>query len=626
MGSETMPRETVMIVDDEPQVLAALSDLFESDYGVLAHSSAAEALETLASGRKVSCILSDLRMPGRGGDSFLAEARRLCPAPRILLMADADLGGVIRSINDGKIFGCFAKPWDAAALQLMLKQAVEHHRMSEALAQERALLKNLMESLPDAVYFKDQNHRYVRISPVKAAALGIDDAEDAIGKTNTAFLSANRAWEIEREEEWIFRTGKAVADKVEPVRSPEGGMCWLSTTKAPVRNEEGEVVGLVCVARDVTSRMLGQQRLAESERRFRAFYNHTPAMLQTVDARGRLVYVSDFWCEALGYSRTDVIGRYMVEFMAAAERKTLEARLFQQLARDGEIKNWDCRLIAKDGHVLDAVLSAIVERDDRGELVRALCVLTDVTQKKALEQQLLQSQKLEAIGQLTGGIAHDFNDLLAVIAGNLDVAAGQAEGPLRELIIGALEASEKGADLTHRLLAYARRQLLTPCTFDPGELVMSVKHLLVRTLGERISIELSQGPGLWPVHADKEQLETALVNLAINARDAMPDGGTIGIRLENVAAQGPDLRDCVQIAVTDSGIGMTAEAKAHAAEPFFTTKEGGSGLGLSSIDGFMRQSGGLMQIESQRGRGTEVRLHFPRAPGRAEPLRDGPSE
>jgi PAS domain S-box-containing protein len=446
--------------------------------------------------------------------------------------------------------------------------------------------------------------------------LGASDPESVIGRRNTDFYSANRAWDIEKEEEWVFKTGKPVADKVEPVRSADGATRWLSTTKAPVRSQHGDVMGLVCVARDVTARVLGQQRLAESERRFRSFYNHTPAMLQTIDARGRLIYVSDYWCEILGYTRQDVIGRYVVEFIATADRNTLEQRMLQQLTRDGSIANADCRLIAKDGRILDAVLSAVSERNEQMELVQALCVLTDVTEKKALEQQLIQSQKMEAIGQLTGGVAHDFNNLLTVIVGNLDVAADRSEGELKDLITTALHASEKGAALTHRLLAYARRQLLTPSLIDLDALISGLADLLSRTLGETVKIELSMAAGLWSIHADKEQVENALVNLVINARDAMPEGGTIAIAAENIPCRDEETSsDHILLSVTDTGIGMSTEIKARAAEPFFTTKEvgKGSGLGLSMIDGFMRQTGGHMEIETAPGRGTTMRLYFPRA-------------
>jgi nitrogen-specific signal transduction histidine kinase len=263
---------------------------------------------------------------------------------------------------------------------------------------------------------------------------------------------------------------------------------------------------------------------------------------------------------------------------------------------------------------LDAVLSAVAERNEQMELVQALCVLTDVTEKKALEQQLIQSQKMEAIGQLTGGVAHDFNNLLTVIVGNLDVAADRSEGELKDLITTALLASEKGAALTHRLLAYARRQLLTPSQIDLDALVSGLADLLSRTLGEAVKIELSMAPGLWPIHADKEQVENALVNLAINARDAMPAGGTITIAAENVPCR-DDETDYIRLSVTDTGVGMSAEIKARATEPFFTTKEvgKGSGLGLSMVDGFMRQTGGHMEIETEPGRGTTIRLYFPRA-------------
>jgi signal transduction histidine kinase len=243
----------------------------------------------------------------------------------------------------------------------------------------------------------------------------------------------------------------------------------------------------------------------------------------------------------------------------------------------------------------------------------------------ATMEQLQQAQKMEAVGRLTGGIAHDFNNLLTVVLGNVSLArdAVDDEHVRTALLDPALKAAERGADLTQRLLAFSRRQRLRPTAVDLPALVANVAGLLARSLGRDVHLAVSCEDGSWPVLADASQLETALVNLALNARDAMPDGGTITIATENTTLSADPARTpagvvpgaFVMVSVTDTGIGMSEEVRAKAFEPFFTTKPvgKGSGLGLSMVFGFVMQSNGHLTLTSAPGRGTTVRMYFPRA-------------
>jgi signal transduction histidine kinase len=260
----------------------------------------------------------------------------------------------------------------------------------------------------------------------------------------------------------------------------------------------------------------------------------------------------------------------------------------------------------------------------RPEIV-AFC--QDVTDRRSLEERQLQSQKMEALGQLTGGIAHDFNNLLTVLMGGADLLAERlkADPALRHQAEGMVAAAQKGADLTRRLLAFARRQPLAPQPFDANRLIAGMDSLLRRSLGEQVEIEIVRGAGLWSALADPSQLETAILNLAINARDAMPSGGRLTIETANAhidqayAALHPDVApgQYVMIAVADTGTGMAPEVAARAFEPFFTTKpvDKGTGLGLSMVYGFVKQSGGHVKIYSEPGTGTTVKLYLPRAAG-----------
>jgi PAS domain S-box-containing protein len=277
----------------------------------------------------------------------------------------------------------------------------------------------------------------------------------------------------------------------------------------------------------------------------------------------------------------------------------------------------------KDGTVFPIYLS--VGEAKQGDESVFVGIINDLTERRATEERLRRSQRMEAIGQLTGGIAHDFNNLLAISLGNLELLLENQSisATVRELAREAMDASERGAELVRRLLAFARKQQLEPRSFNPAERLPDIVQLLGRALGETIQIQTKAPPDLWDALADPSQVDDAIVNLAINARDAMPDGGTLIIEMSNAfldeeyVAQHIDVAsgDYVMLAVTDTGVGMTPDVAARALEPFFTTKPAGSGtgLGLSQVYGFVKQSGGHVSIYSEPDHGTIVKLYLPRS-------------
>ncbi len=377
-------------------------------------------------------------------------------------------------------------------------------------------------------------------------------------------------------------------------------------------------------------------RLAEGQQRLRALFDHSSEclfLLRVEPERGPVFFdVNPPGLAVLGHPLDAVVGltpRELAGDGAAAD--DAEANMAAALRADGAPH----RYIARRGYTgpsreLDAVAVAL-PGPGRERLI--LITARDVTEQRALEEALRQSQKMEAVGQLTGGIAHDFNNLLTGISGSLELMQARlAQGRLDSIdryATAALGSVRRAAALTHRLLAFARRQALDPRPADLNRLVAGLEEMVRRTAGPAIAVEVVLAAGLWPTLCDANQLENALLNLCINARDAMPDGGRLTIESANAhldeayCARHADARpgQYASVAVTDTGVGMNAEVARRAFEPFFTTKPTGqgTGLGLSMLYGFVRQSEGHVRIYSEPGRGTTVRLYLPRHGGAVPP-------
>jgi PAS domain S-box-containing protein len=368
-----------------------------------------------------------------------------------------------------------------------------------------------------------------------------------------------------------------------------------------------------------------ERQLRQIEERQTAIVRSLPIALYSARLKGRFSgprFVSDGIARAIGFPAA----RFVEDPDLWPERIHPEDRE-RVLADVASIQatgamSTEYRWICADGSQRWFLDSAVLIRDHAGLPQEIFGSCLDMTDRKRIEQQLFQAQKMEAVGQLTGGIAHDFNNMLTVVIGNLDALARALRGTGRNFgraemaLTGALSCAE----LTRRLLAFARRQPLQPSPVHLGHMCRNVTKLLGRTLGERIRIEIKGGDaGLWQVLADPAQVESSLINLAVNARDAMTEGGTLTIETSNVSSQGGDADvpagDFVLLSVSDTGVGMSADVLERAIEPFFTTKHlgHGTGLGLSMVYGFVKQSGGHVKIESAPNRGTRVKLYLPRS-------------
>lgn len=434
------------------------------------------------------------------------------------------------------------------------------------------------------------------------------------------------------------------------LRRADGAYRWFLARAVPVRGEHDDIVRWMGTNTDVHDHRLISAELArlnatlaervlEKTRERDRIWNVSRDLLAVADTNGIIRTVNPAWTRTLGWTESELLNRSSEWLQHPDDHARTQAEL-ANLARGRATVRFESRALHKDGSYRWLSWTAV---PDDG-LVYA--VGRDVTAEKAAEERLKaaeealrQSQKMEAVGQLTGGIAHDFNNLLTGIVGSLDLmrnrfAQGRTGG-IERYIEAAMTSANRAAALTHRLLAFARRQPLVPKSVDVGQLLASLEDLLRRTIGEGIELDIAVSDDLWPTLCDPNQLENALLNLAINARDAMPEGGKLTIALSNTWLDIAPLADpplpagdYICIDVSDIGTGMSAEVAARAFDPFFTTKPmgKGTGLGLSMIYGFARQSNGHVVIDSAWGRGTSVKLYLPRLQGDAASEQEVPKD
>ena len=418
-------------------------------------------------------------------------------------------------------------------------------------------------------------------------------------------------------------------------RADTGEERWL-VSRGEYRPHGTGGVSFIGVIYDITSTKRSEEQLrmltetlevrvaARTEERDRV-WNLSRDLLHVIGPDGLYRAANPAWKTLLGYDPADLVGVQAGSLVHPDDQQAALER-FAVLSRGEPMDDFDCRMRAQDGTYLWVNWTAMPEGDAIYGIGR------DVTQRKALEDQLRQSQKMEAVGQLTGGLAHDFNNMLTGILGGIDMVRRRiAEGRIADVdrfLDAAMQSGQRAAALTHRLLAFSRRQTLDNRPLDVGTLAASMEDLLRRTLGEQVSLRIDVAPDLWPAVADDNQLESAILNLGINARDAMPDGGELIIAARNVHLTDRELADSdhaeagdyVEISVTDTGTGMSPEVLRKVFDPFYTTKPlgQGTGLGLSMIYGFIQQSRGHVVIDSEEGRGTTIRLFLPRHQGEME--------
>jgi PAS domain S-box-containing protein len=449
------------------------------------------------------------------------------------------------------------------------------------------------------------------------------DEDRATGLPQRALEIAQRAGKFEHEG-WRLRK--------------DGTRFWAYVVIDPIRAPDGSLIGFAKITRDLTERRAAEQVLRQSQEQFRLLVQGvTDYAIYMLDTDGRVASWNAGAERIKGYSTEEIVGKHFEIFYTEGDRAQGEPKKVLEIARREGRSEKEAWRVRKDGSRFWAHVIIDPIRGDSGEIIGYAKITRDITERREnqikLEQTreaLLQSQKMEAIGQLTGGIAHDFNNLLMAVLGSLELMRKRLpdDPRLLSLLENAVKGAQRGANLTRRLLAFARRQDLKREAVDVAKLIRGMTDLLERTLGPSIDILTRFSPSLRPIQADANQLEMALLNLAVNARDAMPDGGQLVLEANEQQVAAVNLHglwpgNYVHLTVTDNGIGMEQATLSRALEPFFTTKGPGkgTGLGLSMVHGLTEQFGGRFALQSVKGKGTTAELWLPVAEARLRAVR-----
>lgn len=620
------PRRRVLLVDDSDVVRAAVgAALREAGYEVDDAEDGARAQSLLQTG-SYDVVITDLQMPGVDGFGVLEGVKRRDPTGEVVVFTGTyadDSESIIRALRLGASDFLVKSACGPQQVVWSAERAVERRRQREQLTAAQERYRDLFDRIPIGVYRTTPDGRFIDANPAFTAILGYPDRATLLAaKVLDCFETPDdhRSWRERLEREGVS------SGTVLRMRRFDGTLLWVEDSARLVRGDGGDALYYEGALQDVTARIQAEAARRQAETQYRELVEWIQAIVWRADARTfRFSFVSPEAEHVLGYPARLWLEdpSFWREHVHPDDREWVFSRCAQATTecRDHEL---EYRMMAADGRIvwLKDLVRVVLENGQPKELVG---VMIDVTRRKLLEEELRQAQKMEAFGQLAGGVAHDFNNILGVIEGYGDLLLKDMApaDPRRVRVEHIRGAADRGAALTRQLLAFSRKQILQPRILDFTAVVSGIEPMLRRVIGEDIQLTTAFEERLRCVHADPSQLEQVILNLVVNARDAMPSGGKLLIETANAdidesyASFHPGVQpgSYAVLAVSDTGTGMDGPTLAHIFEPFFSTKEPdkGTGLGLATVYGIVQQSGGHIAVYSEPGHGSAFRVYLPQA-------------
>jgi two-component system, cell cycle sensor histidine kinase and response regulator CckA len=643
-SSVSMPLR-VLILEDNPRD-AELSTLELTKAGFEVQADAVDTEEAFVT-KLQSCvydlILSDFRIPTWSGvEAFHLLKQSGKDIPFILVTGTLGEEAAVDLIKEG--VADYILKDRLVRLPLAVHRALqekttrdERERAIQSLRESEQQVRLLLDSTAEAIYGIDVQGNCTFCNAASVRLLGYDNSRDLLGKQMHWLMHHTRAdgtpYPVEECQIYMaFREGKSSNADDEVLWRKDGTSFPAEYWSYPMLRD-GQPIGSVVTFLDITERKRAEEALRRSEARVRRLVESNIVGIGIGTLSGKLLDGNDAFLKLLGYSREEMLsGALRWDELTPPEYNDIDQRAVEQLRNTGIAPPWEKEFIRKDGRRVAVLIGVVTLAAEQGD-IEAVSIVIDISERKQLEQQLRQAQKMEAIGQLAGGVAHDFNNLLSVIIGYSDILLDRAgqDAKMRSQCQEINKAGNRAASLTRQLLAFSRQQVLEPRVLNLNTVVVEIEKMLRRLIGEHIEFRTALDPTLGSVKADPGQIEQIIMNLAVNARDAMPEGGKLVIETNNVelddayALYHPPLSPgrYVLLAVTDTGIGMSDEIKAHIFEPFFTTKEigKGTGLGLSTVYGVVKQSGGYIWVYSELGHGSVFKIYLPRVDQSAQQSR-----
>jgi PAS domain S-box-containing protein len=489
--------------------------------------------------------------------------------------------------------------------------------------QNGGVYEKMLAVLPVALHAMDGSGRLQAANRSWCEALGYQ-LHEILGKAFSEFLPAeSRSHLVKNIYPKYLVTGACRSEEILVIRK-DGSLATMLLSMTAYRGDKGRLEKSVCMLEDISDKKIAALATNRSDQRFRAAFAASVHAMAVILPTGQIEFANEAFADFLGRKDVSTATYGFDELLHKDDRGQFLNGLRQLLSGEAQSYQLELRYVGPEKKVVHGATSVALVKNEKGGTEQLVIQIVDTTERKLVNDRLQRAQKMEAVGQLTGGLAHDFNNLLTIISGNLQLLEGKlnADEKSQKRLNEAADAATKGSDLTRQLLAFARKQELEPRDTSINELVKGMESLVARSIGEHMELRVSTMPGDPRSLIDPSQLESAILNLSINARDAMPDGGKLTIETQpayldrEYAEKNPDVvaGHYVLVAVTDSGTGMSAELLEKVFQPFFTTKAAGkgSGLGLSMVYGFIKQSGGHISVYSEIGHGTSIKMYLPR--------------